>query len=275
MVKSRWAISYKDIYNNYNYDSLNYLIDIIHGFYSAYKRESEKVGLAGEFEEKKIQMIRYEIIAKFCQYAESLGAFIRGYRTHHLVPDKESKILSELSRYKVTQIDDEYKLLTKGKLNNLIQFKEQLLKNIFGYYNIINSRCSNNIRESLLNIKELLKEIYYCYRFYKDSYNSYKHGYRLWFAREQKTQLDIAVYIPTIRGKRKRRKYVPSDDGSLSLVLKCSRYCRQLFDILIGNERQLLMARKKKSYVDIDISFLTKNNGGFDIQKQICSNISR
>ncbi len=116
------------------------------------------MGLAGEFEEKKRQMIRFEIIAKFCQYAESLGAFIRGYRTHHLVPDKESKILSELSRYKVSQIDDEYKLLTKGKLKNLSQIKEQLLKNIFGYYNIINPERSSKIRESLLNIKELLKE---------------------------------------------------------------------------------------------------------------------
>ena len=64
MRKSRWAISYKDIYDNYNYDSLNYLIDIMNGFYSAVHRKSKKMHLTGQLEEKKIQMIRFEIISE-------------------------------------------------------------------------------------------------------------------------------------------------------------------------------------------------------------------
>jgi hypothetical protein len=37
VAKSRWAISFEDIYHGYNYDSLNYLIGIIHmGFASIY-----------------------------------------------------------------------------------------------------------------------------------------------------------------------------------------------------------------------------------------------
>lgn len=143
MRKSRWAISYKDIYDNYNYDSLNYLIDIMNGFYSAYMRESKKMHLTGQLEEKKIQMIRFEIIAKFCHYAETLGAFIYGFHTQHSVIRRESKILSTISDYKVRQIDDEYKLLTKGKMGILWKVQEQSLKNIFGYNKTDHSQYSN------------------------------------------------------------------------------------------------------------------------------------
>jgi hypothetical protein len=265
MGKSRWTLSYKEIYNHYNYDSLNYIIDIIYGFYSKYREECKLKGITGGIEEKKIQMIRYEIIAKFCQYAENLGAFTYGYDTHHSSRDKESKILSTLIRYYVSEIEKEYRSLTKGQIHRLWKNQEHALKNIFGYHKITNS---HNVYESLLNIKKLLREIYDCYRFYKESYNSYKHGYQLWFGRDQ-NQIDVAIYVLR-RGKRKRRKYVPSDDGSLSVVLKCSHYCRQLFDILIENQRQLAIMGKKKASNKIDILFLKKKNNDFIVQKQSC-----
>ena len=273
MAKSRWAISFKDIYHGYNYDSLNYLIDIIHGFYSSYMTVSKKMGLAGEFEEKKRQMIRYEIIAKFCQYAETLGAFIYGYDKNYLIKDRESKILSAISDYKVGQIEDKYKVLIKGRINSLWRIQEQSLKNIFGYTCVINPKYRNDIHESLLSIKKVLRQIYDCYCFYGNSYNSYKHGYRLWFAHDNENNIDITVYIPTLRGKhiRKQRKYVPTDEESVFLILNCSRYCRLLFDILIENERSLLEARKKKSNNNVEVSFLKEQNHDFEIQKQSCS----
>lgn len=123
--------------------------------------------------------------------------------------------------------------------------------------------------ESLYNVKKLLKEVYDCYRFYQDSYNSYKHGYRLWFVQDQKTHGDGIVYIPTIRYNRKRRNLVPSDDDTLSVVILSVRYCRQLFDILIENERQMRIGRKKKS--EINVSFLKKINSDFVIDKQMNS----
>jgi hypothetical protein len=239
MARSRWAISYSELYRNYNYDSLNYLIDVLEGFYSRYKELSERIVPADPLKEKKSQMLRYEIIARFCQYAESLGAFVYGYHTHHLVRDKESKVLSAISGYKMKQINDEFKLLTKGQINRLWKTQKQLLEDIFGYHKITKPEFLNSKRSSLYNIKRLLKEVYDCYRFYQDSYYAYKHGYRLWFVRDQKTQVDGVVYIPAIRYNRKRRKRVPSDDGALTVVMRSMRYCRQLFDILIENERQM------------------------------------
>jgi hypothetical protein len=165
MTRSRWAISYSELYRNYNHDSLNYVIDVLNGFYSSYKEISGKIGLTGPLEEKKIQMLRYEIIARFCQYAESLGAFIYGYRTHHLDHDKESKVLSAISGYKMKQISDEFKALTKGQINRLWKYQEQLLEDIFGYYKIKRSEFLQSKRESIYNIKRLLKEVYDCYHF--------------------------------------------------------------------------------------------------------------
>jgi hypothetical protein len=228
MTRSRWAISYSELYRNYNYDSLNYIIDVLYGFYSRYKEISGNIGLTGPLEEKKKQMLRYEIIARFCQYAESLGAFIYGYRTHHLVKDKESKVLSAISGYTMRQINDGFKALTNGQINRLWKDQERLLEDIFGYYKINRSEFLQSKRESLYNIKWLIKEVYDCYHFYQDSYNSYKHGYRLWFVRDKKTHVDGVVYIPMIRNNRKRRNRVPSDDDSLSLVMRRVRYCRQL-----------------------------------------------
>jgi hypothetical protein len=185
-------------------------------FYLRYSEISQNPGLNDPLEEKKKQMLRYEIIARFCQYTESLGGFIYGYRMNHLVQDKESKVLSTVSGYKVNEVNGEFKMLTKGQINRLWKNQEQSLEEIFGYHRITRSEFLKSKRESLYNIKKLLKEVYDCYYFYQDSYNSYKHGYRLWFGRDQKTKADVVVYIPTIRKGRKRRKYEPSDDDTLS-----------------------------------------------------------
>jgi hypothetical protein len=271
MAKRRWAIRYSELYENYNYDSLNYVIDILHEYYSIYKEKSDRMGLAGPLEEKKRQMLRYEIIARFCQYTESLGAFIYGYRTNHLSRDKESKVLSAISGYIVKDISCEFKILTKGQINQLWKNQKQLLEEIFGYYKINAPEFLKSKHDSLCNIKKLLKEVYDCYSFYQDSYNSYKHGYRLWFGRDQKNH-DVVVYIPTIRYNRKRerynrkrRGYVPSDDDTMTVVMRCMQYCRQLFDILIENERQMTFRRKNP----INISFLRKINSDFVIDKKV------
>ena len=161
MAKVRWAILYNELHRNYNYDSLNYVIDILYGYYSKYKERSDEIGLAGPFEEKKRQMLRYEIIARFCQYAESLGAFMYGYRTNHLARDKESKVLSAIGRYRVKDIGDEFKILTNGRINQLWNNQKQLLEDIFGYYKISTPQFLRNKQDSLCNIKKLLKEVMY------------------------------------------------------------------------------------------------------------------
>ena len=269
MGKSRWATSYKEIYDHYSYDSLDYIIDMISGFYFSQKELSQNVTIVGAAEQRKQQMLRFEIIAKYCHYAEALGAFIQGYRSNRGFKDRESRVLSSLGRYKVKDIDGEYKLLIGGSKRSLGRVQKNLLTNIFGYYRITVPKYVNEARNSLLNIKGLLKEIYGVYQFYKDSYNSYKHGYRLWFARDQGTNLDITVYIPTVR-KRKRRTHVPSDDDSISSVLQCAKYCRQVFGILIENDRRLSEARRMKLSTGVEISFLKRKNDKFVIKKHLC-----
>jgi hypothetical protein len=56
----------------------------------------------------------------------------------------------------------------------------------------------------------------------------------------------------------------------MASVLQCAKYCRQLFDIMIENERKLSMARKTKKSNGVEISFLKKKNNTFVIEKHIC-----
>ena len=181
---------------------------------------------------------------------------------------RNPKVLFSISKYQVKEISDEFKHLTTGPVNRLQKNQKQLLQDIIGYHKITGSQFFNSKRDSLYNIKRLLKEVYDCYLLYQDSYNSYKHEYRLCFGRDQKTQVDAVIYIPTIRYNRKRRNYVPSDDGALAVVIRSMRYCRQLFNMLIENERQIRMTRKKKNLV---VSFLKKINSDYIIDRQSLS----
>jgi len=163
MTRSHWALSYSELYRNYNYDSLNYVVDVLDGFYLRYSEMSQSTGSNDPLEEKKKQMLRYEIIARFCQYTESLGGFIYGYRLNHLVQDKESKVLSTVSGYKVKEVNNEFKVLTKSQINRLWKNQEQSLEEIFGYHRITRSVFLKSKRESIYNIKKLLEEAYDCY----------------------------------------------------------------------------------------------------------------
>ncbi|HSF51205.1 MAG TPA: hypothetical protein VLA74_10635 [Nitrososphaeraceae archaeon] len=51
-------------------------------------------------------------------------------------------------------------------------------------YDILDTKSQKEISTSIDNIKNNLKEIAGCYLFFKDSYNAYKHGYRLWVGKD-------------------------------------------------------------------------------------------
>jgi hypothetical protein len=68
------------LYRYYSYDSLHYNIDLFKGFYEAYK----KLGHGKDpLFHKKCSILKFEIVAKFCHYAEALKAFL--YPCHNTV----------------------------------------------------------------------------------------------------------------------------------------------------------------------------------------------
>ena len=101
---------------------------MLNELYSRHNQISGNMSPPDPLNEKKSQMLRYEIIARFCKYAKSLGAFMYGYRTNHLVRDKESKVLFSISKYQVKEISDEFKHLTTGPVNRLRRTRSNYYK---------------------------------------------------------------------------------------------------------------------------------------------------
>jgi hypothetical protein len=63
--------------------------------------------------------------------------------------------------------------------------------NILFGYGILGNEYGKQVLQSLQNIEESLKEISYCYTFFKESYNVYKHCDRLWVRKERNVEAAI------------------------------------------------------------------------------------
>ena len=66
----------KMLYEFYSLDSLKYLIDML----SQLKINLQQILPKTDHYMKKILIFRFEIIARYCQLAESLGGLILGYK---------------------------------------------------------------------------------------------------------------------------------------------------------------------------------------------------
>jgi hypothetical protein len=66
------------LYNYYSYHGLHYIIDILKGFYDRYRVIGQGKNGQGKdpLFDKKCSMLKFEIVAHFCHYAEDLGAFL-------------------------------------------------------------------------------------------------------------------------------------------------------------------------------------------------------
>ena len=104
-------------------------------------------------------------MARFCQFAESLGALILGYDGLKLSSNTQldsthaTKVLTALSTFDVKDVDDLYK-----KFN----FKQNGFYKILFGYDILDNNYGNQISLSLKNIEKSLKEISDCYIFFKN-----------------------------------------------------------------------------------------------------------
>ena len=64
-------------YKLYSYDSLSYQIEMLYMLCQSYKRMLEKPEnrKSSNMITKRILILKYELIAKFCHYTENFGAF--------------------------------------------------------------------------------------------------------------------------------------------------------------------------------------------------------
>src|SRR5688500_6962285 len=78
MLIPRSASSLSELfYKLYSYDSLSYQIEMLHMLCQSYRRMLEKPEntKSSNMITKRILILKYELIAKFCHYTENFGAF--------------------------------------------------------------------------------------------------------------------------------------------------------------------------------------------------------
>lgn len=240
------------LYGYYSYDSLQYTIDLFKGFYEIYKKDGQ--GKDPLFD-KKCSILKFEIVAKFCHYAEILGSFL--YPCHSTELSLNSiDILENLSKYKVMEIEKFYQDFKSGYVLDTSNYNN--FKHLFGY-NRINEgqRADQLIRNSITNIIDVLRIIGEFYIFWKDSYNAYKHGYRLWFGDEHQHKLNVVVYLNKYNKLNRQNNidYLPIDDKTIDDIHNMSKYCRNVFDVIFDNRRALLEA-KNTALNSVEFDFL-------------------
>ena len=82
---------------------------------------------------------------------------------------------------------------------------------------------------NILIVREQYIIIIFIYSVTNDSYNAYKHGYRLWVGKDQSNYIESAIF----RNRKGLENHIPLDDQSLNLVIKSGTYCLYLFDIQV------------------------------------------
>jgi hypothetical protein len=221
------------------YDGLQYIVDMLKRYYDNYK----VVGKGKDpLFDKKCSMLKFEIITHFCHYAEELGAFL--YPCHGANPSFNSAdILENLTKYRVSQIGKFYQDFNgEYKLDDI---KRNNFNRLFGYDRIKSDQgAEETIGSSLTNILNVIKAIAKFYNFWQESYNAYKHGYRLWFGHEYEHNLNVVLYLRKYNKliPRNSMEHLPADDRTIDDVHNFTKYYRHIFDIIFDNHRALLDA---------------------------------
>jgi hypothetical protein len=260
------------LFGYYSYDGLQYSIDLWRGLYESYK----KIGQGKDpLYDKKCSILKFEIIAKFCHYAEVVGAFV--YSSYAGNVDLNSaKILENLSKYNVGDIDRFYQdIVSRSSLD--IE-RDRAFKHLFGYDRIKPGQASDMlIANSLTSVTKALQAIGEFYNFWKDSYNAYKHGYRLWFGYEGKNKLNVVQYLDKYTKARPLNNILtlPIDDKTIDDVLSFSKCCREILDVFFHNQKELLEA--KSTLNNIEFTFIEYIEPIINVKKirfNICSRLN-
>jgi hypothetical protein len=235
------------LYELYSLDFLKYVMDMLNGLKSGLE---VLLPQTDPIRDKKVLVFRYEIVGRFCQFAESLGALILGYNKLNLTSNTQLNnnhavnVLKTLSSYTIKEVDALYEKIQTNPLDYNI---------LFGY-DMLGNEYEMKVSLSLRNIKESLREISGCYRFFKESYNAYKHGYRLWVRKE--SSVEAAIF----KNKKGNEDHIPLDDGSIELVMKAGKYCLNIFDLIKNNHKSIFDYLRNPQTERIMMKFLSDKN---------------
>src|SRR2546427_5871369 len=141
--------------------------------------------------ERRNGMLIFDLVTKYCQYSETLGAIINGFELSNRNKHRSSAIvLKYLKDYQVQQVTDFFQDISSPYYKSLSDKHDKKLVIAFKLQKLDKKK----IDETVNSIFNRLKEIAGVYIFYLDSYNAYKHGHRVWYGYDLATQKRNFLY---------------------------------------------------------------------------------
>lgn len=183
-------------------------------------------------------MLIFDLVIKYCQYSETLGAIINAFELSNRHKNPSSTIvLRYLAEYHVGHVTNFFKEISSLNYRNLTSEHKEKLIYAFGYH-----KSSSDKPSETDNIFHDLKEIAGVYIYYLKAYNAYKHGHRVWYAFNQLTQKGNSLFYIERQNTPNNYTidYVPLDDKIIiEHIIPRSKNCQKLFEMILNNNRSI------------------------------------
>lgn len=190
--------------------------------------------------ERRNGMLIFDLVTKYCQYSETLGAIINGFELSNRNKHRSSAIvLKYLKDYQVKQVTDFFQDISSPDYKSLSDEHKEKLVIAFRLQNL----DKNKIDAMVNSIFNQLKEIAGVYIFYLESYNAYKHGHRVWYGFDLGTQKSNFLYYINKEYVPNSYKmdHVPLDDSaSTDYIMPHAKDCQTLFELILQNNKNIV-----------------------------------
>lgn len=236
------------LYHRYPYDGLGFTIDALlqmrKSLSSFYPNSSE------EEQVKRAQVLKLEIIMKFCHYAENLAAVAITFNKKFDSSEEEMIALFEkIYEYHVSQVIDFYNQIPKCDLHFIAKF--------LGYspIQLQNEDGKKKIQDSCEVAKKELEIIAKNYLEFRLLYNAYKHGYRVFPGKDQNKQ-DAFSFID-----KGVQKITTANDNVFDEITRSSRHIEKTFQLILNHSARAGFEKRGERNVPIDLKFFVKEKG--------------
>lgn len=178
--------------------------------------------------ENKLEMghvLKMEIIAKFCHFAENLGALIISFNDSYSNAQEEHiGLFNTLGNYQPSEVIDLYEKIETQDMDYIAKF--------VGYppLEIQDDYTRKILENSCFIVKEKITQIARSYLDLRILYNAYKHGYRIVFGKDQNSNSSF-VFLD----KHNKQKMMILDDSKFDEIKLSIKYVRNLMSSILKN----------------------------------------
>ena len=236
------------LYHHYPYDGLGFTIDALQQM-----RKSLSQFYPNSLEEeqdKMLQILKLEIIMKFCHYAENLAAVAITFNKKFDSSEEEMTALFEkIYEYQVPEVIDFYNQIPKCDLHFIAKF--------LGYppIRLQNEKGKKKIQDSCEVAKKELEIIAKNYLEFRLLYNAYKHGYRVFPGKDQNKQ-DAFSFID-----KGIQKITTADDKIFDEITRASRHIEKIFQLILNHSARAELEKRGERNIPLDLKFFVKEKG--------------